>query len=82
MLNIFGETITSVLDWKPIILCEKYFHSTDGGGGRVTKISLCITYANKLYKGHGKEKTLVSSYRTISMCPLIARCLHNRTLFS
>ena len=39
MLNIFGETITSVLDWTPIILCEKYHHSmkyhiitTDGGG--------------------------------------------------
>ena len=45
----FGETITSVLDWIPIILCEKYFPSmkyhfiTTNGGGGVSKISLCIT---------------------------------------
>ena len=41
----------------------------------VTKISLCIIYVNILYKGHGKEKTLDASYRTISMCPLIAKSL-------
>ena len=40
MLNIFGETITSVLDWIPIIVCEQYFHSTDGGGGDHQNITL------------------------------------------
>ena len=34
----------------------------------------CI-YANILYKGHGKERTLDSSYRTISTCPLVAKAL-------
>ena len=29
-------------------------------------------YANILHKGHGKDKTVDSSYRTISTCPLIA----------
>ena len=28
-----------------------------------------------LYKGHGKEKTLDTSYRTISTCPLLAKSL-------
>ena len=32
-------------------------------------------YANILYKGHGKDKTVDSSYRTISTCPLIAKSL-------
>ena len=32
-------------------------------------------YALFLHKGHNKEKTLDSSYRTISTCPLIAKGL-------
>ena len=32
-------------------------------------------FALLLYKGHGKEKTLDSSYRTISTCPLVAKGL-------
>ena len=32
-------------------------------------------FAHILYKGHGKEKTIDSSYRTISTCPLIAKSL-------
>ena len=36
---------------------------------------LNTVYANILYKGHGKEKTSDTSYRTISTCPLIAKIL-------
>ena len=32
-------------------------------------------YALLLYKGHSKERTLDSSYRTISTCPLVAKGL-------
>ena len=37
-----------------------------------------------LYKSHGKDKTLDSSYRTISTCPLLAKSLdlYVRELFS
>ena len=36
---------------------------------------LNTVFALLLYKGHGKEKTLDSSYRTISTCPLVAKGL-------
>ena len=32
-------------------------------------------HAHILYKGHKKDKTVDSSYRTISTCPFIAKCL-------
>ena len=32
-------------------------------------------FALLLYKGHGKERTLDTSYRTISSCPCIAKAL-------
>ena len=32
-------------------------------------------YANVLFKGHGKDRTSDRSYRTISTCPLVAKCL-------
>ena len=34
-----------------------------------------IVYACVLFKGHGKEKTLDRSYRTISTCPIVAKAL-------
>ena len=42
----FGDTITSVLDWIPLILCKTYFNSmkyhfiTTGGGGGQQNIML------------------------------------------
>ena len=47
----------------------------------ITNISLIkvkevnIVHATILFKGHLKDKTLASSYRTISCCPLVAKAL-------
>ena len=41
----------------------------------VTSPVLNTVYANILYKGHGKDKTIDNSYRTISTCSLVAKTL-------
>ena len=41
----------------------------------VTSPTLNTVYANILYKGHGKDKSIDNSYRTISTCSLIAKTL-------
>ena len=47
--------------------------SIDVNNATVEKLN--SVYALLLYKGHNKDRTVDSSYRTISTCPLIAKGL-------
>ena len=42
---------------------------------KITITEINAVHANILFKGHGKEKTSDRSYRTISVCPLLAKAL-------
>ena len=42
---------------------------------KTTSEEMNAAHACVLYKGHGKDKTLANSYRTISTCPFIAKAL-------
>ena len=57
----------------------EHFQTLINAAIQVVEVTTCdemnSAHATVLYKGHKKDKTSAGSYRTISSCPFISKCL-------